>query len=240
MRPAHRAGCQAQAGEPRTKQGLSERCWQKVPQQDRSHARRQPGLKVHHEDTCECRHPANELIGHRELRACSMEQVVPSPQIKSAQREIVHEPPLAEGDPPLVRRAVDRVPVALVHDAPAGLFPELLEIASHKVCLLPGLRAREEAAQREVPLPRDGEGLQGHGGEALERLPTRLAVLHAAQALRGVQRQVHEEPVRGALDLKGAKEHVGAEVVEHLVDDVLPVVLDGGGRAPAGGADGEH
>ena len=54
------------------------------------------------------------------------------------------------------------------------------------------------------------------------------ALLQLLQTLRDVEGEVDEDPVRLALDLVGAEEYVGLEVVKRLVDDVR---LVGGGQA---------
>lgn len=105
-------------------------------------------------------------------------------------------------------------------------------------------RGLDEAAEGEVPLARERKGGEALRVEDLGGLGLALLV-DQVQTLRDVQREVHEQRVRGALDVKVAEEHVGLEEVERLVDDVGLLcrqceAAGGGSEAARGSAPGGH
>lgn len=87
--------------------------------------------------------------------------------------------------------------------------------------LLPVGWRREEGAQRKPWVAGDAKLLVRHGRQRLEALHGGRALLQSLEALRNVQRQVDQDTIGATLDLKVLEQHVGLEVSEDFVDDVL-------------------
>jgi len=152
---------------------------------------------------------------------------------------LVQELSLDPANPPL--RGLSRAFVVnSLEESQSELVTELSEVLAAKLRLGSVLRVLDVTTKREVLVAGNGEVLDGELIENLVAFILRLTD-KSREGLVSVQSQVDEESVSASHGLEVTEEHVGSEVVQGLIDDVLRLRVGlGGSRALNLSLDGQN
>lgn len=155
---------------------------------------------------------------------------------------LAHKLALGEAQPPLgglARGGIDDT----LGETVAQLVAALQQVLPQLVLVRLVGDGLEEGRQREARVAGQREGLDGQLVHLLQHAVLGVGSQDAVEGLRCVEGQVHKSAIRVALHFKVLEEHIRAEELERLIDDivVLPVLTPRGrGGAGLGLDDGQQ